>query len=150
MAVLESEVEIACEPPRLFGFVNDPANRPRVSPPNVNVELVEAPDAFSEGARLTFVVQAYGQKQRFLHEIVEWEEHVGFTERQVQGPFAKMVHRRDVVESPRGTKLVEQVAFEPPGGLLGFLLTEARIREMLGDGFRHQHRELRRLLEPST
>lgn len=147
MAVLETEIEIRCEPARLFEFVNAPANRLRVSPPSVRLELLDAPDELSEGCQLRFEVQAYGQRQKFLHEIVEWEHLVGFTENQIEGPFGSMRHERRVVGSEAGSRFVERVEFTPPGGLLGVLLNESRIRGMLTDGFEHQHRELRRLLE---
>jgi ligand-binding SRPBCC domain-containing protein len=146
MPRLEITATFDCPPAVLFDFLNDPRNRALVSPPDVHFELREAPATFAEGSRFTFEVRAYGQRQKFTHEITAWERPVGYTETQVAGPFGAMRHVRGIEPAGTGARLVETVDFDPPSGLLGFLLNEGRLRKLLGDGFEHQHRELARLL----
>jgi hypothetical protein len=38
-------------------------------------------------------------------------------------------------ENPELVTLINRIEFEPPGGLLGFLVTEDKILETLDDGF---------------
>lgn len=146
MARIEHIATIDCPPETLFDFLNAPSRRVELSPDHVRFQLLEAPEGFAEGSRYAFEVRAHGQRQKFVHEVTDWQRPVGFTETQVTGPFGAMQHVRRFEPDGAGTRLVEIVDFEPPGGLLGFLLTEARLRRMLSEGFEHQHRELQRLL----
>lgn len=150
MPRLEFSTTIPCPPEQLFDFLNDPRRRVELSPDKVRFTLIEAPDELAEGSRIAFEVRAHGQRQRFVHEITDWQRSVGYTETQVSGPFGAMQHVRRIEPDGDGARLAETVDFESPGGMLGFLLNESRLRKMLGDGFEHQHRELRRILGPSA
>lgn len=146
MAVVEHETEFACQVERLFDVLNDPRNRAWLSPPDVQVELIDPPEAFFEGCRFEFDVSAYGQRQRFVHGIRDWHASVGFAEQQISGPFGAMTHVRRIDSGNGVVRLSEHVDFEPPGGLLGMLLTESRMRSMFESGFAHQASELTRWL----
>ena len=39
------------------------------------------------------------------------------------------------------------IEYEPPGGMMGLILNEARIRSQLEEGFAHRQDELKYLLE---
>jgi ligand-binding SRPBCC domain-containing protein len=58
------------------------------------------------------------------------------------------VHAHTLAQDEDGTVLVtDRIEFEPPGGMLGFLLTADRLKASLEQGLTHRHRELKRLLE---
>ncbi|HUE15589.1 MAG TPA: hypothetical protein VMR25_15590, partial [Planctomycetaceae bacterium] len=75
-------------------------------------------------------------------------EGEGFQESQVKGPLGRYVHGHVLAAEEDGAvRVTDRIEFEPPGGLLGFLLTAERLRTSLQDGMTHRHRELKRLLE---
>ena len=41
-----------------------------------------------------------------------------------------------------GTRVTDRITFLPPGGMLGLLISERKIREALDEGFGHRHYEL--------
>ena len=147
MARYESRVAIACTPEAAFDFLIRPANALATNPPNVSLTILDAPDVLGRGSRVAFQVQAYGQTQKFLHEIVEFDSPRRFVERQVEGLFRSYVHEHLVTGDGERVEVVDVIEFTPPGGLLGFVLTERRIRDGLDSSFEHRHREMKRLLE---
>ncbi|HID21441.1 MAG TPA: hypothetical protein EYP14_03465 [Planctomycetaceae bacterium] len=151
MAVFETETVLHCSPEAAFEFLARPENWNRVTDPSVGVELVDAPERLSEGARLRLHVSGFGPSQELVHEILAFEPPYRFVECQVNGPFSSWVHEHRFEANGDGTvRLIDRVEFEPPRGLLGLLLTEDRIRRTLESSFSYRERELRRFLEPGT
>ncbi|HUG92970.1 MAG TPA: SRPBCC family protein [Planctomycetaceae bacterium] len=148
MPRFEASIAIVRPPEAVFGFLMRPLNAVDVTPPETALTLLEAPELLYEGCRIAFEIKAYGQTQRFVHEVVELDPPRRFLEVQREGLFREFRHEH-VVESAGADccVLIDRVEFEPPGGLLGFLLTEGRISEMLAGSFEHRHREIKRLVE---
>jgi ligand-binding SRPBCC domain-containing protein len=44
-------------------------------------------------------------------------------------------------------EIIDKIEFEPPGGILGFMITADKIHESLEAGFYHRHQQLKKLLE---
>ncbi|NOX56420.1 MAG: SRPBCC family protein [Planctomycetes bacterium] len=148
MAVFETETVLHCSPEEAFEFLARPENLNRVTDPSVGLELVDAPERLYEGARLRLHVPGFGPAQELVHEITTFEPPHRFVERQVKGPFQSWVHEHRFEANGDGTvRLIDRVEFEPPGGLLGMLLTEDRIRRTLESSFSYRQRELKRLFE---
>jgi ligand-binding SRPBCC domain-containing protein len=148
MPRFEATITIARPAEPVFDFLMRPANAVAVTPPETQLTLLEAPEVLHQGCRIAFEIKAYGQTQRFVHEVVELEPPRRFLEVQREGLFKEFRHEHVVEpEAPGQVILIDRVDFEPPGGLLGFLLTEQRVRDMLATSFEHRHREIRRLLE---
>ncbi|MGH7201877.1 MAG: SRPBCC family protein [Planctomycetaceae bacterium] len=148
MPTFESAVDIRCEPHEAFEFLVRPANVVRVSPEAAGLRLVDAPERLELGSRVEFEVAAFGPAQRLVHEIVAFEEPTRFTERQIKGPLKSFMHEHRIELLSDGmTRVIDAIAFEPPGGLVGFLVTAERILESLRIGFEHRHREMKALLE---
>lgn len=151
MPRFEASIEIARRPEPVFEFLMRPANAVAVTPADTDLTLVEAPDVLFAGCRIEFEIKAYGQTQRFVHEVIELEPPRRFLEVQREGLFREFRHEH-VVEPAEGeaSLLIDRVDFEPPGGMLGFLLTEQRVRDMLASSFAHRQREIKRLVEQAT
>ena len=142
MAQFEVEVELACTPTEAFEFLTRPANIRLISPPQIMLVFDTAPERLSLGARMDFRVQAYGVVRSASHEITVWEEQTRFIERQVSGPMGAWEHEHLFKQSPGGVIIVDRIEFTPPGGMLGLLVNERKIRESLEDGFEHRHVQL--------
>ena len=148
MAEFEASVTISAAAETVFDFLLRPANLERISPPDMAIRFLDAPERIEHGHLLEFDFDGFGMVQRIVHEIITLEPPLLFTERQVTGPLKRWVHEHRVEPVASGEVLVvDRIEFEPPGGLLGMMLTESRIVSTLREGFEHRHRELRRLLE---
>lgn len=148
MPTFETSTVIQCRVETAFEFLARPANVVKVTRPEVQLTLVEFPEYLEKGSRLKFQLAGYGPVQHFEHEITQFEPNRRFVEEQVTGPLQSFVHEH-VVE-PSGTEqvaFIDRIDFEAPGGLLGFIVTDDRIRESLQANFEFRHQALKSLLE---
>ena len=142
MAQFEAQVELACSPTEAFEFLARPANIRLISPPQIMLGFDAAPERLSLGAHMDFRVQVYGVVRSASHEVTVWEELQRFVERQVVGPMGAWEHEHLFHPSPGGVTVIDRIEFKPPGGMLGLLVNERKIRETLEDGFEHRHMQL--------
>lgn len=99
------------------------------------------------GEEIEFRIMAYGFKQRATH-IYTLAEDLLIEERQLEGPLRQWYHRQHLQQTPSGlTLLTDTIEFEPPGGMLGFMLTESRILESLQDGFSTRYELMAELIK---
>lgn len=142
----EMTLQASCE--KVFEFLCRPANLPDLSQPDVRLTIVQAPEAIELGSRIQFAISVMGATVRSTHEIVMFESPERFVEEQVEGPFKQWRHEH--VFRPLGVQQVaiyDLIEYEPPGGMMGLILNEARIRAQLEEGFAHRQDELKYLLE---
>ncbi len=151
MAVIQTEVSLGCSPERLFEFLSQPKNWKQLADPKVGLELVEAPERLTQGARLKLRVQAFGMSQEVEHEVTEFDPPRAFTQQQVRGPFRKWIHyHRLEADGNGGVRLTERVEVEPPSGLLGMVLNENLVREMVQSGLEYRRRRIQELLDEAS
>lgn len=131
MPVFESAVNVACSPERAFEFLARPANLLLVTPPDVSMTLLDAPERLTLGSKITAQVKKFGVPQKITNEVTAFEEGVGFTDVQVSGPFKKFEHTHRVEQTVDGTRIIDRIEYEAPGGLVGLLLTNKKIHEYL-------------------
>lgn len=146
MPSFEHEQTFSCSVESLFNFLTRPANMIRLSPPDSGLVFHSAPEVIQAGVELEFEVQAYGQSQSIVHEIVEVERPRRILERMVHGPFEDLEHEHLFDGDESESKLVDRITFTPPRGLLGLLLTEARVVSSLQKSFDYRRRELEALI----
>jgi len=128
-------------------YLGATANIPSISDPELELEVIDAPEQVASDAIIEFRITAYGFKQRMKHRYVEVGE-MEIVAEQVEGPTRTWVHRQSIAANDDGTCLLtDHVEFEPPGGMMGFVLTEASIRESLDDGMQFRYEALRGFLE---
>ncbi len=142
MAVFEASVELACSPEEAFEFLAQPENIRLITPSSVMLVFDAAPQRLSLGARMKFRVQAYGVVRSAVHDVTLWDEPRKFVERQVEGPLGSWEHEHLFTPISNGCRVTDRITFVPPGGVLGLLINERKIREALEDGFGHRHHEL--------
>jgi ligand-binding SRPBCC domain-containing protein len=131
MPVFETAVEVACSAERAFEFLVRPANLLQVSPPEFHLKLLEAPERLHLGARITIQGSKFGLPQKITSEVTAFDEGVAFTDTQVSGPFAAFEHRHRVEPQDSGSRILDRIEYEAPGGLVGLFVTNAKIREYL-------------------
>jgi ligand-binding SRPBCC domain-containing protein len=145
MASYQAETLLAAPAEEIFDFLVRPENVIKVTAPSVALKPVAAPEILERGSRIELELSGFGPPQRFLYEVVEFERPFRFTEHLVKGPLKSYRHEHLFEVTDQGTRIVDHVIFEPPGGMLGFLVTEDRIRKGLHQGFQFRYEELAKL-----
>ncbi|MFM7058258.1 MAG: hypothetical protein ACKO2P_15175 [Planctomycetota bacterium] len=133
---------LMCSAAGLRGFLGRPANLPQISDPDIELEILSAPELVTPGEKIVFRVTAMGLRQRMTHEYLLAED-LQIHESLIEGPLPVWRHRQILeVLSEQQCRLTDEVVFETPGGLLRFVLTEERIRESLESGMMYRYAAL--------
>lgn len=146
MAIFEHEQRLPCSVESLFNFMTRPENMVRLSLPESKLVFYSAPEVIQPGIELEFEVQAYGQAQSIVHEIVDVERPRRIFERMLHGPFEDLEHEHLFEGNENEAKLIDRITFTPPRGLLGVLLTEARVMASLQKSFDYRRSQLEALI----
>ena len=142
MAEIEASVNLACSIEEAFDFLTRPENIARISPPESGFCIIEAPEILTLGAEFEFKIQGFGQIQQMVHRVTQYERPRMYVDEQIEGPLGHWAHEHILTENDNGVTLTDKVTFSPPGGLLGLLISEAKLLDSLDDGFYHRHRKL--------
>lgn len=149
MAGFEFQVVVDGDPLSAIEFLKRPANHCLISPPDMNLTYLKAPEVLELGSQFEFQVTGFGQVQQATHKVTSMSE-LSFTEAQVAGALKKFVseHRCEATEDGK-TLVIERVEFKPPGGLLGLIATEQRIKSRMEEAFQYRHESLKAALADS-
>jgi ligand-binding SRPBCC domain-containing protein len=150
MSAFETTTLLRCSPAAVFDFLARPANLLAVTPPSYGMTLVEGPERLHLGAKVILQGRRWGVSQRIVSFITAFEPNRRMTDEQHQGPLRKWVHEHFLEEAESGTRMIDRVEFETPGGLLGFVLTNHRIEKELIELFAYRESRFRELLEQET
>ncbi len=143
MAAFETEINIQATVEELFDFLIQPDNIKAISPPEMGLKFLDAPEKFSHECEVSFAVQTMGQIQEFTHRITHFDSPNLFIEELTIGPLPMWVHSHHFAATESGMTLVKDVIeFKPPGGLIGLMMSEARILDSLEEGFFYRHQQL--------
>ncbi len=147
MAQFEARLTLPNTREQVFDFLIRTANLLAMIPPNSGMEAISVPEVMKTGSLLEFQLKQFGQSFKIVHEITQVVPPSKLVERQVQGLFKLWTHEHLVEEAPAGEVVaIDRIEFEPPGGMLGFLITKRRILEELETVFAHRHGQMRKLL----
>ncbi len=150
MPAVEASVSIRCTAEQAFDFLAQTENLTKIIPDELKLRVVSAPPELTLGSRMEFQILAFGPPQNVVYEVTEFSRPHRFTETQVKGLLPRYQHEHSFAAQPDGTVLVsDRIEFEPPGGLMGFMLTADRLRTTLNQGLVHRHSALKRFLEDS-
>lgn len=146
MAEYEHQQRLPCRVESLFDFLARPANQVRLSQPESRLTFHDPPEVIAAGDELEFEVRAYGATQSVVHEIITVERPRLIVERMLHGPLEELEHEHLFEPDTGGTLLIDRIRFQPPGGMIGLLLTEARLRKSFDDSFAYRRQILERLV----
>src|SRR5262245_5259170 len=143
MPVFESSLELTRPPAEVFALYIQPAWLIRAMPPELSLRLVEAPEHLSLGAKVVVAGRRWGVAHRVTTEVTAFEPDRLLVEEQCAGTFRSW--RMTTLFEPHqlGTRLTSRVEFEPPGGILGLIVTEGFVRSDLQRVFAYRAERLR-------
>ncbi len=145
MPIHEEQLKIPVSIDKLFDFLLKPSNVVMVSDPATGISLQTAPEEVALGSIITFRIAAFGQIREITHEITVLDHGIQVVEEQREGPMKSWRHEHIYEADGDGTILIERVVFEPPGGLVGLLVTADKVVDQLADGMYYKEQALRKL-----
>lgn len=146
MPHFEAAITLRYPVAEVFDFLSHPAHWIELTPPEFNAHLEGAPEQLSLGARVVVQARRWGFTQRLVSEVTAFQPDQLIVDEQREGPFRKWVHTQRFEAIPGGTLLSERIEFEPPDGMLGFLLTAESILSELQELFAYREERLPELL----
>jgi ligand-binding SRPBCC domain-containing protein len=149
MPLFETATELSRPVADVFEFLCRPANLVTVSPPELNLTLIESPERLQLGSRIVLQVKAWGLSQRLTNEVTVYQPNVLFTDEQREGPFRRWRHTHQLLPVTGGTRMIDRIEFEAPGGLLGLVLSATRVQAELGKAFAIRSQKMAELLAPA-
>jgi len=147
MAVFEYETILECSPESLFAFLRRPQNVAQVSKPDLGITFTSAPELIEEGSRIDFQIVSFGQVIKASHLIKRLDEPRLVVEEQISGPMKAWTHRHEYVPVESGVAKRDIIDFQLPGGILGLLISEAKVIDHLDDGCYYREQRLKELVE---
>ena len=120
----------------------------RLTPPWERVRLLDEPAEIADGTRTVLEMKVGPIWKRWVAEHQECQPGVGFTDVQVQGPFAAWKHRHRFDEAGhQQSTLSDAIDYRLPFSLVGELLGKGFVRRKLERTFRYRHAVTRDDLE---
>jgi ligand-binding SRPBCC domain-containing protein len=146
MPRFEKEMSFARPVAEVFDFFCWTENLLRLTPPEFRLSLIEGPDRLGPGVRLTLKGRRWGISHLAISEITTFVQGKSFVDQQVQGPLGKWLHTHVFETIPGGTRVRDQIDYEPPGGMLGLVVTGSFLERDLEGIFAYREGKLRALL----
>jgi ligand-binding SRPBCC domain-containing protein len=147
MSTFSHALTLAAKAEEVFEFLRVPKHRLQLMPPEWPLELIEGPALLDMGTKATWKVTRFGMSQILVYEVTVCEPPHRLVEEQRQGPFRRWVQSTSCRQVREGAFLQDEIDYERPGGMLGLLLTQAKIEESLAKTFEWRDRQLRMVFE---
>jgi len=145
MATFQSTIQLNCSAESAFDFLIRTENIVRLAPDSA-IEFVDPPEVLSAGVSLKVKATVYGMTYDISYGIVECSRAEKIKEVQTRGPLGKWQRETSIETAENGCTLTDSIEFEPPGGLAGFVMTEAKIRQSLESSYEFRNQTLQQLL----
>jgi ligand-binding SRPBCC domain-containing protein len=132
--LLDSPVE------KVFRFHERPDALALLSPPFPPVRMISRTGhGIETGSRINLRIGF----MPWVAQHTQYEKNRLFVDEQLEGPFAKWVHRHEFAAEGKGTRLTDRIEFQLPGGPLVNRLFGWVVKLSLGNMFAHRHRVTR-------
>ncbi len=132
----------------VFAFHESPDAFALLTPAFPPVRVISQTGGIREGARVVLRVGPF----RWVAVHIAYEKDRLFVDEQIEGPFAKWIHRHEFTVEGAGegtkTRLTDHVEYEMPGGPVVNALMGWAVKPGLSRMFAHRHRVTRELCEP--
>ena len=136
MTELTHHDDLTVPPEELFALFLRPALAVQLAPAAFPLEFLAGPEVLTPGDSFTLRTRRYGLSQKLIHQLEALDPLRRLVFVQVRGPFRSYRLEQRFEPLAQGCRLIEEVTFEPPGGVLGQLLTVARLRGDLEELYR--------------
>lgn len=152
MTILEFRCDIRAPLEEVWAFHEKVDSLFILTPPWIKIALegtAETAKPARLGVRYLLRIARYGLTLFWLAEYTEFNPPHGFTDQQVKGrgPFKSWQHSHCFETIPGGTRVIDQVTYTPPFGLLGLVADILFIRRDLKRMFAYRHKVTKERLD---
>jgi ligand-binding SRPBCC domain-containing protein len=127
----------------VFGFHERPDALALLTPAFPPVRVIGKTGGIEVGSRVELRVGFFSWVA--LHTL--YEKNRLFVDEQIQGPFAKWIHRHEFEDVDGKTRLTDRVEYQLPGGPIVNVLFGRMVKSGLNRMFKHRHRVTKQLCE---
>ncbi len=126
--VLTREAVIALPRAEVFEFFADAANLERITPPELNFQIVTPqPIDIKKDSLIDYKLTLRGFPIKWRTRISDWNPPFDFVDEQISGPYKQWIHEHTFTELPGGGTGIKDVVryrlpLEPLGDLMHFLV----------------------------
>ncbi|TVQ80740.1 MAG: CDP-paratose 2-epimerase [Bradymonadales bacterium] len=104
----------------VFSFFSDAKNLEKITPPFLNFKVLsQSTEKIQEGTIFDYQLKVRGIPLKWRSRIQDWARNQHFVDTQLKGPYAKWVHLHKFISEDGGTRMIDQVDYALPLGLLG-------------------------------
>ena len=125
---LKRELTIGLPRPRVFDFFADAGNLERITPPQLNFQIITPqPFEIEKGTLIDYRLKLRGLPMTWRTEISFWEPPYKFVDQQLSGPYKQWIHTHTFTEiGPDETLIEDEVRYrlplEPLGDIAHFIV----------------------------
>ncbi len=146
MYILEQEQVLDTSADQLWQFISHPANLNEITPPELDFTIVsKVSEKMYNGLLVEYDVKlpllGHTEWVTEIKHIVPGKE---FVDEQRIGPYRFWYHYHKIEEAESGVKMIDQVNYMLPYGILGKVVNRLLIRNKLGDIFEYRKQVLNR------
>lgn len=134
MSLVERSYEFVVDASRddAFRLLGDPENLNLVTPAWFSFEILRyQPDRMGLGTEIEYWLRWRFLRVKWCSRVTEWEPPERFTYEQARGPFKSFSHEHLFLEDVGGTRVVDRLLYEPPGGRIADRLFVSRDLERI-------------------
>lgn len=102
----------------VFPFFAEARNLQTITPPWLNIQVLQAPAIMQTGALIEYRIKVHGIPVRWRTQITEWSPPRHFVDVQLRGPYTLWEHTHTFEEKDGGTLCLDNVRYRPRGGAL--------------------------------
>lgn len=153
MYILRQEQRLDTSAAQLWKFISHPANLNKITPPELDFTIIsDVPEKMYNGLLVEYDVKlpllGHSEWVTEIKHIVPGKE---FVDEQRIGPYRFWYHYHKIEETESGVRMIDQVNYVPPYGMLGKVANSLLIRNKLRGIFEYRREILhRRYNEKST
>jgi ligand-binding SRPBCC domain-containing protein len=112
----------------VFEFFSRAENLQAITPEWLNFEILVNPPPVRKGTLIDYKLRLHGLPLRWQSEVVEWDPPHTFVDVQVRGPYKLWHHTHRFVAEGNSTRIVDEVRYQLPFGMLGALAHRLMVR----------------------
>jgi ligand-binding SRPBCC domain-containing protein len=114
----------------VFAFFGDAHNLEEITPPWLGFKILfMSMDSIQEGTIIQYRLRLHGIPVHWRTNICEWNPPSSFVDEQTRGPYKVWRHTHKFEAHGRRTKMIDEVQYLLPFGILGRIVHALKVRQ---------------------